>query len=603
MAAASDTSSGGRIGGRIAGLVGETMVSTRQRMAAFQRAQVAGHLDDFFDKVSGEIRHTTGPLFAPLADHPDMPADMKPLFQFMARGSGQWQTFLGQAIVGNVLGTGLGSLLDNILGPAVQALIASQPHSVLDPSTAAKAFTTGFTHGMDMDYEARKSGVPSTAFQVLTDLAYTRADVGTIIDALNKGTIDEATATVLFTRLGYNSFDAAMVLNSRHAIIDAARLADLVTFGVLSEDAAKPMAAKAGMQAADFDLLVQGNGQPPSIQELLFAYRRGVIDKTRLLRGVMQGPLRNEWFDVVESFGQVPMSTADAIQASIQGNLSQAQARQIATANGLIPEQFDPLWNTAGTPPGIQEMLHLLNRNIATEAQVRQSITESRIKNKYVDLILQSRFELPTQAQILSMLRKGIITEARGRELLGWRGYQPDIVNALILDVAHESTTTAKTLSLTAIRELLLDKAITDAQALERIQGLGYSPSDAALELELITQQRTQRYVGAVVTRIHREYVTGLLAEAEARDALNQLLLPADQITTYMDLWVIERSTVRRTLTEAQVASAYKKGLIESTEALQRWSTMGYSDADTAILLALATPATATPPPPGGTGG
>lgn len=588
---------GGGLAGRFAAVVGQGVVTTRQQLSGHERSMTALKLDDFFDKVSGEIRNTAGPIFAPLADHPDAPAQLKPLFNFLARGKGQWQTFLGQSVIGAAIGGGIVPLINNTLAPVTQRLIASQPHGILDPSTAAKAAATGLTNGLDMAYEAAKNGIPQAQFDALVELAKSRADVGIIIDALNKGVIDEDTARVMFTRIGMNSFDVGVILNSHHTEITPETAASLVTFGVINEDEGKAIAAKSGMRPDDFDKLVQGNGQPPSTQELLFAYRRGVIDKARLFRGITQGPLRNEWFDVVESFGQVPMSTADAIRAAIQGHLSQEQARAIAQQNGLIPDQFDPLMATAGEPPGPEKMLELLNRGEVTEAQVRQALSESRLKNTYIDLLIKGRYELPTQAQILSMVRNGTITKERGLTLLQQRGYLPDIAQTLIADVTRTKASTVKELSLTAIRDLYLDKAITADQATARIVALGYTHDDAVLELQLVDEQRSRRFTQAVITRIHREYTAGLLTSDEVHTYLGQLSVPPDQTNTYLELWDIEKATVRRSLTEAQVAQALKKGLIQADEAVSRWQAMGYSAGDAQLLLGIATPAAKTTGP------
>lgn len=585
---------GGKVGTRILELVTRGIVSTHGDLQGIKRNLGAAVLEDFFDKVSGEVRHTAGPILAPIADHEHTPEQMRPLFRFLATGNGQWQSILGQSVVGTAVGTGLGTLLTNTLQPVVGRIVAAQPNLPLGVADAARAQATGFTGSWNMEFEAAQQGVDPDKFRLLVELSRPRLAPEQVNDLLNRSEVNADYARTLLREAGFSDSDIGLVLELRRSLIDPARLADLVTFGVLSQNQAAPKAAEAGMIGEDFDLLVQGNGQPPSTQELLFAYRRGIIDKARLLRGITQGPLRNEWFDVVESFGQVPMSTADAIHAYITGHLSETEARAIAVQNGLIPSQFDPLFQSAGSPPGPQEMLHLLNRGEMTEAEVIQGLRESRLNNKYIQKILASRYQLPTEPQILSMMRKGVITEARGRQLLEWRGYPPDIIDALTSEATAAAPASAKELSLTTVRELYLDKAITSQQATDRIKALGFGDADAALELQLIDEQRDRRYVNAVITRIHREYVMGLLTIEEAQQFLGQLHVPADQVATNMALWDVEKATVRRGLTEAQVAQAYKRNLITAEDAMARWQVMGYSASDANLLLAINTPATPT---------
>lgn len=585
------TAGGGRLGTRIAELVSQSVAHTQTKLAEHKRSMGALVLEDFFDKVSGEIRDTTGPLYRDLADHPETPPQLRGIFKFMATGNGQWQSILGGTLTGTVIGGGLGNLITNLLNPVIGPLIAQTPNGILSPSDAAMADVKGLTHGLDMPYEARKSGIDGTKFNVLRDLAQTRLAASEILQLLNQGFINDAYAHTLLREAGYTPTGAGLAIELRHTDLTPQELASLVNFGVLSEGEALPLARRSGIRDEDFHRLVYGAGQPPGVQELLFAYRRGVINKERLFKGIQQGPLRSEWFDVVESLGQVPMSTADAIQASVQGHLSKDQAKAIAEQNGLIPSQFEPLWETAGSPPGPHEMLDLLNRGLVSEAEVTQALSESRLKNKYIPLLLQARFRLPTMESTLSMVRKGVITQERALQLLQNMGFMPDIASALVKNATVTKTDTVKELTLAQIREAYLDKAITREVALARIEKLGYDAETSALELQLVDETRARRQVQAVVTRVHHEYVEGLLSDTEAKDALSRLMLPADQISTSMTLWDVERSTVRRRLTEAQVAQALKKGIIQPGEAQSRWSAMGYSDADVAILLALATPA------------
>jgi len=581
---------GGRFGARVADLVASNVARTHANLAGVKRAVGATILEDFFDKVSGEIRETVGPFYGQLADSPHMPDHLKGLFRFMATGNGQWQSVLGGTLTGTVIGGGLGALITNELNPVVLPIVAANPHGLLSPSDCASAEARGLNGPVDMFHEAASSGINPDKFNVLVNLQRARFSPDQAAELVNRGMIDDTYGQIALTRQGFSPGEASMLMELRHTLLSPQELASLVNFGVLSEEEALPEARKSGTSDTDFHRLVLGAGQPPGVQDLMFAYRRGVIDKARLLRGIQQGPIRAEWFDVVESLGQVPMSTADAIEASVQGHLSKTEAQHIAETNGLLPDQFEPLWQTAGSPPGPHEMLDLLNRGLVSEADVTQALSESRLKNKYIPLLLKARFRLPTMVSTLSMVRKKIITEARGRDLLQQMGYLPDIADALIKNAGTTQGTTAKELTLAQIRELYVDRAITRDVALQRIEKLGYDAATAADELDLADERRAQRQVQAVVTRVHHEYVEGLLDQTSAAGYLHQLLLPADQVTTYLQLWEVERGTLRRTLTSAQVGQALKKGLISSDDAMARWSAMGYPPADVDILLALATP-------------
>lgn len=579
---------GGKLGGRVASLAHRAVLLGTQQALPLRRGLAAVVLEDFFDKVSGEIRGTIGPILAPLVEHPELPDGLRPALSFIARGSGQWQTFLGQTVAGSALSVGLGAFLSNELQPVTGRLIATNPHMPMSIGDAARAVATRLDDGTTAAFDAAQQGLSDHRFRILVNLARARLTPDQAIDLLHRGAISEGEVRNTLAALGYEDRSINQILGGVDMLLSPQELASLVTFGVLDVGTAKAAARKAGMAADNFQYLVDGNGQPPSTQELLFAYRRGVIGRDRLFRGVQQGPLRNEWFDVVESFGIVPMSTADAIQASVQNHLSKAQAQAIAHQNGLEPAHFDALYETAGSPPGPHEMLEFLNRGLVSEAEVTQALSESRLKNKYINLFLQARHRLPTMEQTLSMVRKAVITPDRGKQLLSQLGFLPDIADVLIASAKTAPTTAGKDLSTSQVRQLYHDRVLSRGQALTMLAHLGYDATESATLLDLTDIARRSRLTSALVTRVHHAYVMRLMTRTEASSALDQAGIDATTRDEDLDVWDVERTTVRRTLTEAQVVSALKKGVIDETSARDRLSAMGYSDDDAGVLLAVA---------------
>ncbi len=305
-------------------------------------------------KTANWAGHEVADLYAPLINaaldgNPDMHEHAQGYLRKIASGDQQWQAIVGGMALGGV-GSAIGSILNNAVANGVYIANRVNPQLTLDPATFAALVARGLWEHADADYWVRGQGVKSTDFDGLVALAHQIPDIQSLGQLLNRGLADGEIVQSWATRNGYPANAIGPLLALRHVLLSPADLADMVVRGIKTEDEAAKEAAKSGVDAIDFAALVLDTGEPPSLTDLLEAKRRGYIDDTRLVHGIRQSRVRNEWVDVIEALSLSPMSTADAITASIQGHLTDAQARAIAAQNGLIPSQYDPLQLSAGEP-------------------------------------------------------------------------------------------------------------------------------------------------------------------------------------------------------------------------------------------------------------
>lgn len=594
------TVGGGKVATRITELVTKSIVTTRAELAGHHRTLGAAILDDFFDKVSGEIRGTTSDLYAMLADHPDTPAEFKGLFNFLARGNGQWQSIVGGTLTGSVISGGIGDIISNLLAPMGHAVIAGQPNNILSPSDVAAAKARGIPIGLDHEGEAAQAGLNSDRFNGLVELNHARPDVSMVLDQLNRGEINPDGARGALLQLGFREADLDGIIASARTLLTPAALADMVVRGILPEDQAATVARQSGVSTEDFHALVLDTGEPPSIQDLLFLHRRGLIDDSRLLHGIRQSRVRDEWIDAIQALAFVPMSTAEAIEGAVQGALTEQQSRAIAAQNGLMAEHWQALYDIAGNPPGVQQMVSLYHRGKLTKDQLIKGIQESRLKNKYIQSTIDGSETLPPERSIVSLVAKGSLTDDQGMRLLLERGYAPDIAAALMANAHATKTATTRTLTESMVSTLYEDQAMSKEDAMTILAGLGYSQGDAQWVLDLADVSRTHKYQQAAIGKVGSAYTKGLMDQDTAMADLRQLGMPQAQIDLVLSYWDLELNTVTKTLTEAQVVAAAKRGAITPDDATLRLKGMGYGDVDVAILLSsVAPPATPNSGPMG----
>lgn len=578
---------GGKTGARVAKLIADAVIYSRQRMGPHAKAVAISALGDFTDLMSDESKQAIGPLLAKLGKSADLSPEARSLLDFMTLKRGQWQALAAGSATGAAFGGGLINLISNELNPAITRLIAGNPNNILDPSDAARAEARGIPGPPTWNVEANRNGIDDNRFAALVELNRALPAAAEILDMVNRGTIGENVARNYLRRNGYSADASSHLLALRRFIPSPADLSAMWNRSIVSTDEGARLAAMSGVSAEDWKRLIELGGEPLAPEALGEAFRRGFIDAERYQRGIVQGPIRNEWFDVLSKLQFHRMSVIDAADAVNQGHMDAAEGKRIAHETGLEPRDFETLLETAGAPPGIDFATEALNRGFITEQQFMAMFFESRIKNKYAPLLIDMAKRLIPAETVRLLFRNGVYSREKTLRTLTAHGFTLDDATAMLALEETRQDDGTKELTRAQIVDMYEQRMLTLDAAIEALTGIGYSAEDAQSMIELADLKRLLRFVNAVVSKVRASYVAGRIDASTASAALDRLGLPTAQRDDLLDLWDIERTTVSKTLTGAQIRQALKKGLIDEADALSRLTAQGYDDVDAGIYLQL----------------
>lgn len=581
------SSPGGGVAGRVAKVVADATVYSRQKLSDHQTKLGVKVFTDATNHVSDEIRSVMGPLFQKVAEHPDTPDEIRPLMQQLATGRGQAWAWIGGTATGAAMGGGLLNLLTNEMNPAVLPLIAANPHGILAPTDAVQAYVRGFISNQFALDDVRKSGLNTDRFNALADMARARPAVGEVIELTRRGEATKEWATQQLRHLGFSGADAAALLELTTTILSPAELAAMWNRDIVDMNTGAREAAKSGVSATDFKRLTELGGDPLSPMDLGEAFRRGFIDSERFRRGIVQGPLRKEWFDVLEKLQFRRMSTVDAASAVTQGHMSLAEGKRVAHENGLEPQDFATLIEIAGRPPGVDFALDALNRGLITQAEFTTMFLESSIKNRYIGLMLEMRTRLIPQETARLLYRNGVYTEQETLSLLEKHGFSTRDAQALMELERVRGDDATRELTRSQIVDMYEERILDLQQTVELLLGLGFTEADAQAMVELADLQRLRKFINAAVTKVRSAYTTGRIDEITASSTLDRLGIPVAQRDDMLAIWDLERTTISKTLTASQIRQAYNKGLIDLNDAMARLTAQGYDDVDAELFLQL----------------
>lgn len=581
---------GGALGTRIAGLLGSAVVTTRQRMAPYQAGVAQKVLADFTNHVSDEVQSVMGPLWRTMAENPDTPEEIRPLLHSLGNMRGQAWAWIGGTASGAALGAGLIDLFNNLLAPVIQPLIAADPNATLSPGDAASAEIRGFGwtgERATLEYDAQAGGIDRKRWKVMQELSRARPTPDDIRAMLNRKYVTFDEARTLMRHLGYEDVTARRLLGFHEVNLSPDTLANMVNRDLVSPEEARVIASTSGMSNRDFDRMTALYGEPLAPQLLGEAYRRGFISRDTFERGIVQGPLRKEWFDTLEKLQLSRMSTVDAADAVNQGHISLAEGKRIAHENGLDPDDFAVLIESAGRPPGIEFADEAYNRGFISDDEYGRMFLESAIKNRYLPLLRSMRTRLIPQETARLLYRQGVYTESQALRTLLSHGFSQADAAALLAVERTRSDDNTRELTRSQIVDMYEERMFTADDATTMLTGMGYSEDDARSMLELAELQRIRKFINSAVSKVHSAYVAGKISEIEASSALDSLGIPNESRDDYMALWDIERTTVSKTLTASQIRQAVGKGLITEEEGLSRLIAQGYDGEDASLYLQL----------------
>ena len=354
-------------------------------------------------------------------------------------------------------------------------------------------------------------------------------------------------------------------------------------------------AAASGIDAERLDFLEWITGEPPGLMQLLEAFRRGIITEDTLHRGVLESRVRDEWFPTVLALRYQPPSPLEAVAGAVKGHLTDAEAEAIAQQSGLDPEHYAWVKATAGRPPGIMEMLSLLNRGLIDETTFGDAVKQSDVQDRWIPDLLNLRVYLPPVRSIPVMLRHGSISDERAAELLRDHGVRDEDIPAYIHEGHSAATEHVKQLALAEVQNLYFAGMLDRATAALDVEALGYSATQTDLILGLVDTRRERRFAEASINRVHSLYTNHHVTRTEASNDLDRIGVDAAERDRLLAIWTLETQSNVKHLTLAQVQGAWRRSVLSTDDAAVRLVQLGYPVDDIPSLLALALPPTQFP--------
>lgn len=440
--------------------------------------------------------------------------------------------------------------------------------------------------------------------------------------------------------------------------VDAGTAASIVAEDVAAREWGANEAALQGVDGERFDKLVQDVMRAPGVGELLAVYRRNLIDDAAFEHGLRKAKIEPRWDAHLRALAQLPLEPAELAKAIHRG-IVRGDGLLVAeppTAAGRVPivppSSIDPIdeaaWSgidkerlrvlvgNAGLPPGIVQMLQLLNRGEIDETDFLRGVGESNMRNEWGNAVLALARQLLTPHEYAELRVRGWIDDAQmhaGAALHGMTTADTDLLFKLLgRPIAVHAVTTGEARGGTyngstahipeaylrsleegnirpewynlafanrytypsafVLRALVQSGELSHDDGHAALLAIGWPPELARKVADAwaggtgakadphVTRAETQLW-----TALHSSYVADETDDTLAQTTLSAIGVAVEAHAPILNLWRAERELVRRTLTPTQIKKAYGDNLIARDDAIVRLERLGMNATDAALLL------------------
>jgi hypothetical protein len=371
--------------------------------------------------------------------------------------------------------------------------------------------------------------------------------------------------------------------------------------GHLAPAVAADEARASGIAGDRFAVLVAAAGNPPPSDYLLQLARRGIIpiadDKgaasTSAEQGIRESFLHDKWLSVLEE-GQWQLPSLGAvIEARLRNFITPDQFNVWTHYLGYKSDAAGLEFLAAGVPLSPQEGYVAYHRGLIpldspdpNVPSLKQVFRESRIIDKYIDVWVDLQQYRPPPRTITALHRAGAINDAQALKAYKDEGLTDEWAAIYVATAHHERTAATKELTVAQLRTMYIDGALTRADFVARLEGLGFGGASAELEVGYADLVQQHALTAKATNRIGTLYVGRRISKDDALAALKGLKLANAQTDQLLQTWDLERAVSVKHLTPAQLAASVAAGWVDTAEALNELVAEGYGPRDAWILLA-----------------
>lgn len=544
-------------------------------------------------------------------------ADLRKIF---GRGAPAEQLLVWQ-VLAQIIGAVMGPELE-LLNRTVNEVLQATP---LSPVQLADMVVRGHILLGDGSAYAKQSGISPSDFQRMVDSAGEAPGLIFLLEAFRRGYIAQSGSGPGSTSLEQGIREGRLhdkwIGVVQRMGIQPISTGDAVSAVVKAQIPyldGERIAYYNGIDATGFQTLVNTEGNPPGPGELATLLKRGLIplegtgpDALTFQQGIYEGRSKTKWWQLYAKLADYIPPPRTVVTLVRNGAVSDDEAAALLADSGLSESLAKKYIVSAHQERGAThratvstELRSVARRGFAdghlSEAQFRQLLVQANLPAEVIEqevvaanlskTLGRHTFSL---SQIKRQRQHGLIDDAQARQRLLVNGWSEEDAQLQINEWNAEARVGRTGLTEARILAYLRSGILKPPEAYDLLVTQGINSANATFLVQHPETVPAVRTHGSTAADIIAAYKDGILTLEQTRARLIDAGDTADAADLKLQVahFALNRGPKPRlqhkNLTEGQVLEALKLGLVADTWALRELVTLGYSDADAALLVTI----------------
>ena len=346
-------------------------------------------------------------------------------------------------------------------------------------------------------------------------------------------------------------------------------------------------------------VMAAATGQPPPLDFLTEAWRRGFIDKeglgdeaTTLQQGVYESLLKNKWFATLLRMQYRLADPGTLIEGWVRAVIPEATARAELQKAGFDTATQDLMHLAAGRPPSPQELQELYHRGLIDfdtvgpdALSLKQGFLETDLKDKWWPKWQHLGDYLPPPRTVTALIREGALSDAQGLDYFKKSGLSADLAAVYVAAAHHQKVAPDKALAKADVLHLYATREITAEQAARFLKLDGWNEANIGFLLGYEDFKNETKLVEQALARLRSLYIGHKIDKQKTLDAIDRLGVEPKARDQLLRFWQVDAEATPALLTAVQLATAAAKGWIPVQDAFDELQGRGFDPRDAMVVL------------------
>jgi hypothetical protein len=470
------------------------------------------------------------------------------------RNEGQLAGAMGMQVVGQVISTGIGQIIDQPFRPVGYAVANKLRNTIISPAECIYGVVK-FPELKSSWYDRLHAyGFDDGEIELMVMSSQALLSASDYVSLWQRGKITEQDMGSQLQRLGLNDESISKLQTVAEQVLSYQDSFEAYRRGLLSDSELESRLMALGIPSVDVALHKELAFPIPGIQDLIrFAVREVFTPETRIAYG-MDNDLPPDFVNKAKLVG-LSEEWAKAYWAAHWELPSPSQGYEMLHRGLIGPEELDGLLKSLDYMPYWRDKLIQLNYNPITRVDLRRLyqlnvIDEVKLKRGYLDLGYNEE-------------NAGYLTEWTIKSL------EKDSEDS---KQANKDLTVAEVLSL--YKESVIDRATTATM----LSDCGYDENETEYKLTLAELAIYKDDKKLVLDTLKTKYQHGLLDYNGLVNELGKLNIPTAEAENYLVKWEKTTPINVKVPTNKEMGDMVKGGYLGSDEMYQEIRRQGYSE-------------------------